>query len=267
MAQGIRFLHNFSVGQDSVDNPGVYVLSATSEAVGDFGKENLVTAPLREIWRSTDAASQSIVIQANNTAENIDTFAILNHNLSDAAVVTLKANTVNNFSSPPFSVTLAWREKHIIYTEDLGDNYEFFKITIVDPANACGFFEIGRIVAGTSVVMLDNEDIIDDFSVDGKDLSYQMSTEGFFRASNEKVKVDRLSVRFDKLATVGDAIDNYTNLTDLVEYVGTTLPFLTILDPDDPSFYVLWGQLEDLPTKNFTLNRYVSMGLTIQEVY
>ncbi len=266
MSQGARFLYNFSIGSPNVSNPGVNVISVTSTATGDFDKAHLCTNPLRETWRSSDVSLQEIILEANDLANPIDTFALLNHNLTSLAVVTLQANNFNNFSSPAFSTTMVWNKKHMVYLNELADNYQFFKIKILDPTNPCGFIEIGKIVGGSALIMQSNEDITDDFTITPDDLAYQMKTEGFFRASNEKVKVDKLSVKFDKLTTVGNA-DNYNGLLSMTEYVGTTIPFLTILDSNDSNFFIIWGQLNDMPSRAFTINRYTSLGLTIQEVY
>lgn len=268
MSQGIKFLYQFSVGEYNLLDPGSNIISVTSTAAGDHNKKNLTTTPLRETWRSASvAAVQEIVIEANDTTDPIDVFAILNHNISENAVITLQANTVNNFSSPPFTRTLTWNEKHIVLLEELPQAYNFYKLKVLDTTNPCGYIEIGRIVAGTAFTIENNEDITDDFSIATDDLAYKMKSEGFFRASNERVQVDRLQVKFDKLNTTSGEDDNYQGLLAMTKYVGETLPFLTILDPNQPYFSVIWGQIDNLPSKGYMVNRYVNMQFTIQEVY
>lgn len=267
MSQGIRFLSRFSVGQDNPANPGAKVISATTTATGDFNKSNLVTNSTREKWRSGGiAGSNSIIIEANDLTSPIDTFAILNHNFSENAVVTLKGNNSTNMTAAPFSVTLDWNEKHMVYVGDFIVPFQYYEVKVVDPGNICGYVEIGKLIGGVSFVMTGDEDITDDFSVQTQDLAYSMPTEGFFRASNETVKVDTLSVSFDKLDSRVNTT-NYDGLRAFTKYVGTTIPFLTILDPEDQNFFILWGQLRQVPGRSFTVNRYTSMSLTIEEVY
>lgn len=268
VTQGIRFLHRFSLGEYDTTFPGANVISVTSTASGDFDKKNLTTTPLREVWRSATAATtQEIVIQANDPSIVIDTFALLNHNLTDLAVVTLEANFTNNFAAPPLSINLSWNAKHMVLVQSLGVAYEYFKIKIVDPTNPCGYLSIGRIIAGESFTMSDNEDITDDIKNGRDDLAYKMKTEGFFRASNERVKVRKLGIRFSKLRTMPGEDDNFLNLQDLFENVGETYPFLTVVDPNDPYFIVMWGQIDSLPADDFDINRYVNFSFQIQEVY
>lgn len=268
MSEGIKFLYRFSLGEYDQVDPGSNVISVTSTAAGDFDKSHLTTTALRETWRSTGVSvAQEIVIQANDLTDPVNVFAILNHNLTEDAVVTLYASATSSFASPALTLTFTWAEKHLALVQDFGTAYEYFKIKIIDPMNPCGYVEIGRIVAGAAFTMETDEDITDDFSIGSDDLAYKMKSEGFFRASNERVKVDKLGIKFDKLKTAPGENDNYVGLQTMVNFIGETLPFLTILDPEDPYFGLIWGQLDSMPTRSFTVNRYTSLSLTIQEVY
>ncbi len=268
MAAGIKFLFEFSLGMYDETNPGVNIISVTSTADGDFAPVNLTTAALRETWRSSDVdVIQRIVIEANDDDTIIDVFAILNHNLSENAVVTIEGNDTDNWVAPSLSaIPLTWSEKHLVLVQDLNTAYRYYRISILDPLNACGYIEIGRIVAGRAFTFTQNEDVTDDFTVEPADLAYQMKTEGFFRASNERVQVDRLTMKFDRLTTQSSQNANYRGLVNMTRTVGITFPFLTVLDPSDPYYSLIWGQIEALPTRQHTVNRYVSMQFTVQEV-
>lgn len=266
-ANGIKFLYKFSVGEYSYSNPGSNVISVTSTAAGDHSKINLTTSPLRQTWRSNGLATQEIVIQANDTTVTPDIFAILNHNLSSDAIVTVKCSLTNNFASPALTFSMTWNEKHMVFVTNLGQGFPYYKITIIDPANPCGFIEIGRIVAGAAFAFTNNEDIEDAFSISTDDLASSMQTEGFFRASNERVKVDNLAVSFPKLDSRAGGDVNYRGLLSMCKFVGTTLPFLTIVDPNEPYFSVLWGQLKLIPARNYGVLRFTDFRMTIDEVY
>lgn len=268
MSTGIKFLYNFSVGEYDLNNPGSNVLSATSTAAG-FDKLNLTTTPLREVWRSGPAINnwQEIIIKANDTTLIPDTFAILNHNFSSLAVVQIQGSMTSSFLAPAFTLPVQWTKKHMVLLQDIGIAYNYYRIRILDPSNACGFVEAGRIVAGKSFTFTDNEDITDDISVTPKDLAYKTQTEGFFRAFNQRVKVDKLQVHFSKLLTTVGVNTNFLGLLALLDSVGETFPFLTIVDPLDQSFILQWGIIETLPGRTFGINRYADMTLDIQEVY
>lgn len=266
--QGIKFLHRFSVGEYNTQFPGVNVISVTSTATGDFDKTNLTTSPLREVWRSATASvTQEIIIQANDMNTVVDTFAILNHNLSPLAVVQLQAAFDTGFLAPAFTINFQYSERHLVLLQDLGIAYRYYKIKIIDPTNPCGYIQIGRIIAGKSFTMTNDEDVTDDIKIGREDKSYQMRTEGFFRASNERIKLRKLSVRFEKIQTLTGFNTNYVGLNDVFDNVGTALPFLTCVDPQDPYFCLIWGQFTALPTDDLTVNRYASLSLSIEEVF
>lgn len=268
---GIKFLYTFAIGEFDLNNPGANITSITSERQG-HEKVNLTTAPLRETWRSADVTGwQEIVIQANDTTESPDTFAILNHNLSELAVVQIQGSMTSNFAAPAFTLPVVWNKKHMVLLQEIGTAYNYYRVRFLDPTNQCGYIEIGRILAGKSFTFSKNEDIQDSITITTDDLAYKTKTEGFFRASNQRVKVDKLQIKFADLLTkklnADDSVDNYLNMKDLMDVCGEVYPFLTIPDPEDSKFNVLWGQIDTLPNMTYAINRYVSFSLTIQEVY
>ncbi len=265
---GIKFLYSFSLGEYDYTNPGANVISVTSQADGDHAPINLTTTPLRESWRSGPGIEdfQEIIIQSNDLTVTPDTFALLNHNLTETAVVQLQASMTSDFVTPAFTIQLVWTKKHMVLLQSVGLAYNYYRFRILDPLNPCGFVEIGRIVAGKSFTVTNNEDITDEIEVSTDDLAYKMKTEGFFRAFNERVKVDKLGIRFSKLVTTTPGNDNYLGLIDMLDSVGETYPFLTITDPEDQAFQLVWGVVDNLPRKSFNINRYVDMSLSIQEV-
>lgn len=262
-----RALYRFDLGNFIRSTPGSNILSVTSTAAGDFDKSNLTTDTLRQVWRSTGVLGwQEIVIEAE-LSTNIDTFAILNHNLTDSAVINFQANISNNFLAPPINLFLPWNKLHIVYTNLLGQSYKFYKIRILDPTNPCGYIQIGRIVGGRALTMQAFEDITDDIQIQWKDMAKRMETEGFFRASNEMVKIRTLAVQFRKLFTIVNMNANYVGLRALFDYVGITRPWLAIPNHDEPTFNPMWVLLEDVPDDSFTINQFVSMSLKAREVF
>lgn len=264
---GISFLHSFDLGNRNVNNPGINILSVTSTAAGDFDKANLCTESVRNVWRSADVLSwQEIVIQAELSSQ-IDTFAIIGHNFSDDAVVIIEANIANNFLAPPFQRTVPVTEDNIVLCENFADEYEFYRVRILDPANTCGYVQIGRIVGGRAFTFTNSEDITDEIDIDTQDFADKSKTEGFFMASNEKVKARELAIKFSKLYTTAPNNVNYLGLKAMYKNVGTTKPFLTIVDRDDPAFCSLWGQIDKLPRDSFTINRFTSQSIKIMEMF
>jgi hypothetical protein len=267
MTEGISFLYEFDLGNRNLEIPGANILSVTSQAAGDFDKANLTSEPLRQTWRSDSILTwQEIVIEAEVESE-IDTFAILGHNFTEDAVVQLQANIANNFAAPPVTITIPYSKLNMVHTSSLGAAYKFYRIRVLDPTNPCGYVEIGRIVGGRSFIMRYNEDITDDFSIDYSDMSKSMKTEGFFRVSTENVKVRTLAAKFQRLNTSSPNNQNFLGLRDFYDYVGTTRSFLAVLDRGDPGFCSIWGQLRDIPSENYTINRYMSQSIKVEEQF
>jgi hypothetical protein len=265
---GIKFLYQFALGEYDLNNPGGNVLSVTSTAAGDHDKKNLTTTPLRETWRSASSLTfQDVIMETNDLTVIPDCFAILNHNLTEQAVVQLQASMTSDFTSPAFTIQFVWSKKHMVLLQNVGLAYKYYRFRFLDPLNPCGFIEVGRILAGTTFTMTNNEDITDDISVGTQDLAYSMKSEGFFRAFNERVKVDKINLSFSKLLTIAPDNGNFLGLMEMFDAVGETYPFLTIVDPADQSFQLIWGNVDTLPTRSFSINRYVNMSFAIQEVY
>lgn len=265
--KGISFLYLFDFGNRNIQNPGANILSVTETAEGDFDKANLTTEPLRQVWRSVDAAGwKEIVIQAE-TESQVDTVALLGHNLSEDAVVQVQADFDDSFLAPAETKVMTWSKGNMALTDGFSASYEFYRIRILDPSNPCGYIQVGRIVGGRAFTFDYNEDINDDFEIAQDDLADSVRSEGFFRISNDRVKVKSLSARFTKISTVASQNANYLGWLEMMDEVGVTKPFLTILDRGDTGFGLFWAQLEKIPQIAYTVNRFASWSFKITEVF
>lgn len=268
--QGISFLHEFDLGNRDINNPGVNIIRTSPTAVGDFDKANLTEESIREVWRSADVLTpQEIVIKAEIVSD-IDTFAILGHNFTTGAIVRIEANIDDVWVAPPFSVvvTVTEDDNNIVFANDgFGGQYTYYRVTVLDPSNPCGYIQIGRIVGGRAFTFTNNEDIVDNYRVRNVDYSEKMKSQGFFRISNEVILGRELSVNFQKLYTIEGQNTNYIGFKKMFKSVKTTRPFLTILDRDNTATLNLWGQLTQLPSESFGINQFVSFGINIEEVF
>jgi len=265
--QGISFLYSFDFGNRDVNNPGANILSVTDTAAGDFDKANLTTEPLRQVWRSANASGwKEIVIEAEVSSQ-IDTVALLGHNLTEDAVVQVQGDFSDAFLAPAETKTMVWSKGNMAIAESFDAAYSHYRIRILDPSNPCGYVQVGRIVGGRAFTFDYNEDISDDFEIAQDDLADSVKSEGFFRISNDRVKVKSLSARFQKISTVSGQNANYLGWIEMMEEVGITKPFLTILDRGDPGFGLFWAQLDKIPGIGYTINRFASWNFKITEVF
>ena len=263
----IAFLYNFDVGNRHVNVPDENIMFVTSTAAGDFHVANITTDSLRHKWRSASALTwQEIIIKAEKKS-TINCFAILGHNFTDAAVVRVQANVSNNFLAPPVTKFVPWSKDNMLVTTTFGGNYEYYKISILDPSNPCGYVEIGRVCGGVMTELTNDEDITDSYKIGYKDLSETMKTQGYFRASNSNIIQRTFDASFSKLNTQQGSDFNFTKLRTFFQTVKTIKPFLVILDYQNPYKFNAWMQLTDVPDESFTVNDYVSFPLKMEEVF
>lgn len=273
VSQGISLLHEFKLGNPNVGNPGSNILSVTSTATGDFDKVNLTTDDISRVWRSSSVLTQQeIVIKADVNTE-MDTFAILNTNFTEDAIVYIEGGyNQANWQAPPFRNRLIVDEDsdpcHLVFaSEGFGAAYPFFRVTVLDPTNTDGYIEIGRIVGGSAFTFENNEDMTDNYQVSNKDQSEKMKTEGYFRPSNENVIVRALRASFQSIETAVGVNANYTGYRRFYRNVKTTKPFLVIVNRANPNVFSAWVQLNTLPTDSFQVNQRVNFSLDAEEVF
>lgn len=263
----ISFLYSFDLGNRHVDVPGQNILYVSSTAAGDFAVTNILTESIRNKWRSATALTkQEIIIKAEKKS-NINCFAILGHNFTEAALVQVQANYSNNFLAPPVTRTFAYSKGNLIIPTFFGGDFEYYKISILDPSNPCGYVEIGRVVGGVLVELNNNEDISDSYKIGYKDLSETMKTQGYFRASNENIIQRTFDATFQKIYTEVGRDENFNKLRLMFQTVKTVKPFLTILDYQNPYKFNMWGQLTDIPDETFNVNDFVSFPMKLEEVF
>lgn len=263
----IAFLYKYDLGNRHVDVPTQNIIYVSSTAVGDFSIANITTDSIRHKWRSnTVLTAQEIIIKAEKKS-NINCFAILGHNFTDAASIIVQANISNNFLAPPVTKVAAWSKNNIIIPTEFGGEYEYYKITILDPANPCGYIEIGRVIGGQVLQLNNNEDITDSYSIGYKDMSEQMKSQGYSRVSNENIIQRTFSSSFAKLHTEIGNDANFQNLRAFFQNVKTIKPFLTILDMENPYKFNIYGLLQDIPDESFGVNDFVNFPLKIEEVF
>lgn len=134
----IRFCHtNYADGA---------VVSASSE-VASLPAANVQSMWRSKPWRSTGCASEWLKFNLG-AARSILAVILTGHNLTSAATVHVQANASDVWMSPSVDVTLAWSARDLVYLWTSAQAYQWWRITIADPANPDGFIELGRVYVG-----------------------------------------------------------------------------------------------------------------------
>lgn len=117
---------------------------AGSTARNGFPASNVQHPHLVRVWRSSTATGETLLFDAGEGQKvSADTIAVLAHNLTSAATLTVKANDTASWTSPPLEIT-ALIVPGIILAEGSG-MYRLWLLEFEDAANPAGYIQIGRV--------------------------------------------------------------------------------------------------------------------------
>jgi hypothetical protein len=228
---------------------------ASSTEVGDFGAENLNTDIVEQRWQSAAGVTSAILSCDTETAQGtaIDTIALLGHNLTTSAVVTVEGSTSPTFApvGETISMTMTVDDAYYIAPVFPVAQYRYWRLLISDPTNPDGFLYIGTIVFGTTII-LQGECFTDEVTRGLRHFSDKVQTEGFTNVSNDRSLKRTVSLDFRMLRY---SAGNYRNLRSIFETARTSLKCLWIPDPQDPTRFGLFSKLTTLPSE-----RHKKMG-------
>jgi hypothetical protein len=264
----LRILCDFDSRGTSANN-----WTANSTAVGDFNINNVNTDIVEQVWRST--VTTGVLLNSDTGVPQgtiIDTLAILNHNLTSSATVTLIGSNNPGHSPTGISIPLESRLNNIFYIAPtiVSTGFRYWRIAIDDGTNPDGFLQIGTIVYGTSQIF-QGECFVDELEFTLKDFADTVNTEGFTNVSNSRTI--KRSVRLD-FRSLQSNERNFAILRDIFENIRTTLKCLWIPTPDAvdqevTAKFATFGKLPVIPSERHNskgaTNDYVSMTLEVDE--
>jgi hypothetical protein len=111
-----------------------------------FSQELPISKPLRFI----DDVSENIQIDLGS-AKFISLAAILNHNLTSAATITLNGGSSANPDGSQYTTTIAWRQFDSFKT--LSQTWRYWKLIFADSANPDTFISIGYVMLGSMTTL------------------------------------------------------------------------------------------------------------------
>lgn len=246
--------------------------TASSEVSLDYEIENIKSDIVEKVWRSTGVASEFIGFDAGSEI-GIDTFALINTNLSQNAVLTLTAYSIeddyNNNTNAVMIDTIPMpsdpTEDNVIWIRGsavgVGDVYQWYRLTIEDPGNADGYIEIGRCIGGQAFVF-DTENCTTNIEFGYKNFKNEVSLNGYTAASNNRALKKTLRLVFQDLNAISR--NNYSEWMRLVKYCRDTLKMLVIPDPQNPYRFSLFAKLTEIPMERTRYLDTATMYATIQ---
>ena len=231
-----------------------------SSQLATLPADNLQDPRPTAVWRTNGCTEESIVIDLGAPAA-ATLAALLEHNLSSAATVSLQANSADSWTSPPFSTSLDWHSS-IIIKFFAQTSYRYWRLVLADSANPDGYLQIGRLWLGDCFQPA--RDFSRDFSlrrVDPSEVSYG--------DSGSRVVSDRTPYR---IATIKfPSTDEKDAFDQMIDAVGAGGDFIAALDPasqvwsDGLHDYTLYCHLDGTPEWGHRVNDSWSLSMRLRE--
>jgi hypothetical protein len=213
-----------------------------------FDVLNLNTDFTEQFWRSATGVKTGIQLDCDTGAGNVvflDTAALLNHNITTSAIVSLFGSNNPTHSPTGVTIPLTITEDNFIY---IADNlptagYRYWRIVIDDTTNPANFISIGTVVFGASVVF-NNECFIDRVIKSPTNYADSVFTEAFSNVQNDRGIKNRVRLTFRNIAYNGG---NWDRLEDVFNYARTVLKCLWVPTPRFPLRYFTFAKLTRIP--------------------
>jgi len=244
--------------------------SATSTQAGDFSPNNLNTDIVEQQWRSNTGVTSAILTCDTEVVQGtpVDTLAILNHNLTTSATITIEGSNSPIFAPVQESFAVVPTRINAFYIAPTFPTLQsrYWRFIINDPTNPEGQLKIGTIIFGTTVIF-QGECFTDQVTRKLRHFSDKVATEGFTNVSNDRALKTAVSLEFRFLRYEKG---NYKNIRSIFETARTSLKCLWIPTPQDVTRFAVFGKLVTIPDEihvnyGHTENNTVDFSLEVDE--
>jgi hypothetical protein len=224
--------------------------STATSATNDFDVNNVNTDIVEQAWRSVTGTT-SVNLDCDTELPQgvfLDTLAILNHNLTTSASITLQGSDNPTHSPVGESIVLTSRETDMYYIapELPLTSYRYWRFVIDDPTNPDNFLQVGTIVFGNAIIF--NEQCFTDRLVfRRKHFSDKLFTEGHTNVANDRGIKRAIELTFRNV-TISSG--EYLNLQSIYNTARTNLKCLWIPTPQYPERYAVFAKLADIPIES-----------------
>lgn len=189
-------------------------------------------------WRSNTTDQIDIYFEISES-DSLSTFVLLGTNLSTKAQVYISASNtsgIGGFSSPLYTKSLAKKNQNwIFHSNETLDSAQYYKITIVEnDTTEKDYIEITRILAGKTTQF--PIDLVDGFLNGAESFQKRETQKGQWRPGSENSMLKILQLEFAPIygnrGMKNHDYDKIYDMTNFIEDVKTSKPFLFILNPD-----------------------------------
>ena len=268
------------------------ITSSSEQIIGDFSVSNIKSDIIEQVWRAKSATQVGSTYSPNSvwfvidcglkagssvTKEVVfDTLAILNHNLTKSAKISVWGYGTSNTGSATrdiikSSVALGTGKKIIDGVSPDADYYDFlwvmpeedyagakayrhYLVEITDTNNVDAmpdgtrFIQIGRFVAGAATIFTKEENLTSEITYQEVSYKDEVKINGFTSISNSRSIKKKIRASFKSLNAISNnGNTNYYNLKRYLRYCRDTLKALVIIDSRDPYLFYAYGKVSEMP--------------------
>ena len=235
--------------------------TASSTYTGDFSVLNVNNDIEEMYWRSDEGVKTNIILTCDSEVVQgifIDTLAVLGHNLTTSATVTLQGSNNSDFSIIELHENLEVKKNNIYYVSRKAPilQLRYWRFLISDATNTNNFISIGSIVFGSANVFA-SESTTNQITENPTEFKDSFKTDGFTSVANSRALKNSIRVEFKDLAF--DSGD-YSLLVDVIEYARTTLKCLWMFDTSNQNMlhrFSVFGKLKSIPSRT---HRVIGIG-------
>jgi len=237
---------------------------------GDFSPNNLNT-DLLEQRTQTDGVTTLWELRCDTGITQgafVDTAAILEHNFTKSAVVTMQGSQDSNFSSIGFNEILNTQLDNIYYIapELPTQSFRYWRFIIEDGTNPDSDLFIGAIIFGSASIFTTRECFENPVKFGKVHYKDSVKTEGYTNVSNDRATRKFLGLSFSELLLDGG---NYKTLQSYFSNSKTDLKCLIIPTPYRPEVLAVFAKLTELPQESHRAitsdEHYISLDLNWDE--
>jgi hypothetical protein len=118
----------------------------------EYPIENVQAEPVHETYRTTSASAQKILIDFAEPV-TVDLFAVVNHNLTDEATITLRGGSSQDPDGQDFELVIPWTTRNAWELFD-PETWQYWSLTLDDAGNPSGALEAGLLVIGEATELM-----------------------------------------------------------------------------------------------------------------
>jgi hypothetical protein len=252
--------------------------TASSVASSDKDISNVRNDIIEKYWQSNTTNEWIQFDSGVGKATYIDTLAILGHNFSSSAIITLQGYGKSTDSAPSNWGSVATyaiipmgsnpNDDRVIWCASTvpTQSYRYWRISINDPSNAYGYLRIGRFVAGQSLIF-NTENVIGTLKSGQNNFKEEIKLNGFSAVYNNRALKRFLDISFNNLNI--QTFSNKSQLNNYLYYNRDILKALVVIDPNNPYKYSVFAKLTQMPQEQVEYvdsnNEYTSFSLSLDE--